>query len=83
MSWVSRGENRWEWTLTPMDVHALVKVGDEMRELHGATLHVYRLGPSGLFPLEPLAGCEWVATHIVGQAFGALDEVFEWLENWA
>lgn len=67
MSWVKdeSGTGRWyaSGAADEDTRHLLVRVGEQMRELHGTTVHVYELGEAGLFPLEPLAGCRFVATY--------------------
>jgi hypothetical protein len=78
VSWVSRGEDRWEW-LADDDLHLLARAGERMVELHGQTVHEYRLGPSGLFPLEPLGGTEYVGTSYVTTPFAGADEAWGWL----
>lgn len=80
MSWVSRGEDRWEY-VADEELHLLVRVGNEMRELHGTTVHVYLLGPAGLFPLEPLTDCAWRETSYVTAPFTDAAEAFAWLET--
>lgn len=90
MSWEKYEGRADRWHLPSVDeLHLLVRVGEQMRELHGTTVHVYELGEAGLFPLEPLAGCRFVATYAApwgSREWGeraSMDEAaaFAWLER--
>lgn len=60
--WVSAGTDRWSWGADD-DQHLLVRDGDALVELHGATMHTYRLSAGVTFdPAAPLEGAEFVRT---------------------
>lgn len=60
--WESAGTDRWTWNADG-EQHLLVRDGDTLVELHGATMHTYQL-PAGvtLDPAAPLKAAVFVRT---------------------